>query len=196
MPARAHKELMARMGSAAAFIAIVRDRGAGRVRPDDGGEALVTDALDDPVDQANLRRGLAELARLHHAAGAREIHATGGVVAPWRRGEELNEFVARLAAAPLGAGGLPVLSAHQMGSARMGVDPTTSVAGPWGELHDVAAVWIGDTSAFPTALGVNPMVTCMALAHRTAEAMADALDSGRRKRVQDAVQQQDLTPSR
>jgi choline dehydrogenase-like flavoprotein len=156
----------------------------------------VTDALDDPVDQANLRRGLAELARLHHAAGAREIHATGGGVAPWRRGEELDEFVARLTAAPLGAGGLPVLSAHQMGSARMGVDPTTSVAGPWGELHDVAAVWIGDTSAFPTALGVNPMVTCMALALRTAEAIAYALESEPRKRVRDAVQQRDLSPSR
>ena len=53
----------------------------------------------------------------------------------------------------------------------MGADPATSVAGPYGELHDVEGVWIGDTSAFPTALGVNPMVTCMALARRTAMAI-------------------------
>ena len=33
-------------------------------------------------------------------------------------------------------------------------------------------VWIGDTSAFPTPTGANPMLTCMALAHRTAEAIA------------------------
>jgi choline dehydrogenase-like flavoprotein len=51
----------------------------------------------------------------------------------------------------------------------MGSDPLTSVAGPSGELHDVAGVWIGDTSAFPTPSGANPMLTCMALAHRTAE---------------------------
>jgi choline dehydrogenase-like flavoprotein len=61
-----------------------------------------------------------------------------------------------------------------MGSCRMGVDPDTSVAGPWGELHDVKGVWIGDASAFPTASGVNPMITIMALAHRTAEAIAAA----------------------
>jgi choline dehydrogenase-like flavoprotein len=61
-----------------------------------------------------------------------------------------------------------------MGSCRMGVDPDTSVAGPWGELHHVKGVWIGDASAFPTASGVNPMITIMALAHRTAEAIAAA----------------------
>ena len=59
-----------------------------------------------------------------------------------------------------------------MGSCRMGTDPETSVAGPWGELHDTPGVWIGDASAFPTASGTNPMITIMALAHRTAEAIA------------------------
>ena len=54
----------------------------------------------------------------------------------------------------------------------MGDDPQTSVADPWGELHDTKGVWIGDGSAFPTASGTNPMVTIMALAHRTAEAIA------------------------
>jgi choline dehydrogenase-like flavoprotein len=48
------------------------------------------------------------------------------------------------------------------------------VAGPWGELHDVPGVWIGDASAFPTASGTNPMLTTMALASRTAEAVEAA----------------------
>jgi choline dehydrogenase-like flavoprotein len=34
-------------------------------------------------------------------------------------------------------------------------------------------VWIGDASAFPTAPGVNPMVSIMALAHRTAGNILD-----------------------
>ena len=59
-----------------------------------------------------------------------------------------------------------------MGSARMGSDPTTSVADVRGQLHDTKGVWIGDTSAFPTPSGANPMLTCMALAHRTAEHIA------------------------
>ena len=59
-----------------------------------------------------------------------------------------------------------------MGTCRMGKDPHSSVADPWGQLHDTKGVWIGDGSAFPTASGTNPMITIMALAHRTAEAIA------------------------
>jgi choline dehydrogenase-like flavoprotein len=51
----------------------------------------------------------------------------------------------------------------------MGSDPSTSVADGDGQLHDTRGVWIGDGSAFPTAPGVNPMVTIMSLAHRTAD---------------------------
>ena len=70
-----------------------------------------------------------------------------------------------------------MFSAHQMGTCRMGKDPKTSVAGPFGELHDTPGVWIGDASAFPTASGVNPMLSVMGLAHRTAEAIAAAGNS-------------------
>ena len=73
---------------------------------------------------------------------------------------------------PQRAGGQRLFTAHQMGSCRMGKDPSTSVANPWGELHDVPGVWIGDASAFPTPTGTNPMVSIMALAHRTGEAIA------------------------
>jgi choline dehydrogenase-like flavoprotein len=87
----------------------------------------------------------------------------------WSRGDDLEAWVDELDQVHIGAGGLFMGSAHQMGSARMGTDPATSVRRPTGELHDVDGVWIGDTSAFPTASGANPMLTCMALAHRTAE---------------------------
>jgi choline dehydrogenase-like flavoprotein len=59
----------------------------------------------------------------------------------------------------------------------MGTDPQISVAGPWGELHDTPGVWIGDASAMPTSSGTNPMISIMALAHRTAEAIAATLPS-------------------
>ena len=81
-------------------------------------------------------------------------------------------------------------SAHQMGSARMGTDPATSVAKPTGELHDVPGVWIGDTSAFPTPSGANPMLTCMALAHRTAEHI-----SGQRHEVEVPAQAEEALDS-
>ena len=56
----------------------------------------------------------------------------------------------------------------------MGDDPATSVANPCGELHDLPGVYIGDACALPTASGVNPMISTMALAHRTAEAIVAA----------------------
>lgn len=62
----------------------------------------------------------------------------------------------------------------QMGSCRMGSDPADSVADGRGELHDTKGVWIGDGSAFPTAPGVNPMISIMSLAHRTAAKMLAA----------------------
>lgn len=42
-----------------------------------------------------------------------------------------------------------------------------------GELHETRGVWIGDGSALPSAPGTNPMVSIMAIAHRTAEAMLE-----------------------
>ena len=61
-----------------------------------------------------------------------------------------------------------------MGSCRMGSDPSDSVADGQGQLHDTKGVWIGDASAFPTAPGVNPMISIMSLAHRTAANILDA----------------------
>ena len=72
-----------------------------------------------------------------------------------------------------------LFTAHQMGSARMGADPATSVADPRGELHDTPGVWVGDASAFPTASGTNPMISVMALAHRTATTIAAEAGAGR-----------------
>ncbi|HET6339323.1 MAG TPA: GMC family oxidoreductase, partial [Polyangiales bacterium] len=86
----------------------------------------------------------------------------------WTRGDNLTEWLTQIEVGHEQPNRLTLFSAHQMGSARMGRDPGTSVAKPTGELHDTRGVWIGDTSAFPSAPGVNPMITCMALAMRTA----------------------------
>ena len=105
---------------------------------------------------------------MQEAAGARQIFLAGQPIAPWTRGEDLEEFIARVNQIPIGPGGTPVFSAHQMCSAKLGNDPLTSVADPDGELHDTSGVWIADASGMPSCSGVNPMVTTMALARRTA----------------------------
>jgi choline dehydrogenase-like flavoprotein len=169
--AAAHKDAMSRMREGASFIGLVRDRGHGRVTLDADGTAVHWYSLTDELDVLNSRRALDAQARLHVAAGAIEIQGLAPSAPRWRRGDDLEAFVSRLQRTPLRAGGHRLFSAHQMGTCRMGTDPQTSVAGPWGELHDTAGVWIGDASAFPTASGTNPMISIMALARRTAEAI-------------------------
>jgi choline dehydrogenase-like flavoprotein len=164
---REAKEAMSKLGRMVDFLFILRDHAGGGVTIDGRGEAVHTYALTDPRDVAAYRTGVRVLARLHEAAGAEELWF-GTTPRVWRRGDDLDAWAGELDAVPIGAGGLPMGSAHQMGTARMGTDPSASVADPTGELHDVPGVWIGDTSAFPTASGANPMLTCMALAHRTA----------------------------
>jgi choline dehydrogenase-like flavoprotein len=165
---RDHKLLMGRFRNNGAFIAVTRDHGAGTVELDARGRAVVRYPLDDAVDQQVRRHAVRTLMELHAAAGARLIFDTHRSLAMWQRGQDLDAFVRRAAAAGEGAGGRVLFSAHQMGSARMGTDPADSVASPTGELHGTRGVWIGDTSAFPTAVGSNPMLTCMALSRRTA----------------------------
>ena len=169
---REHKELMADFRLGSSFIALTRDHGHGQVTVDASGESVPLYSVTDPVDTANLYLGVEKIARLHEAAGARQIFALAAGLPRWRVGDRMEDFVARARRVPLRAGGHKLFSAHQMGSCRMGTDPATSVANPWGELHDAPGVWIGDGSAFPTPSGTNPMVSIMALAHRTAEAIA------------------------
>ena len=166
---KAHKELMSRFARMCDLLFITRDHGGGEVTVDEHGEAVHTYSLDDPRDQEQVRKGLRVLAELHLAAGAQELWLNTPTAPKFTRGEDLEAWLTQLYLLPFGAGGIAMGSAHQMGSARMGTDPADSVADPTGELHDVKGVWIGDTSAFPTPTGANPMLSCMALAHRTAE---------------------------
>jgi len=164
----AHKERMLTLRRAATWHAVSHDTGSGAVVLDAAGGPVVRWGLDDPIDRAVAARGHVELARLHRARGAEEIFTFHWDDPAWRRGQDFDAYLARLESAPYE--GL-AYSAHQMGSCRLGSDPGTSVADPWGELHDVPGVWIGDASALPTAPGVNPMLTIMALARRTAHAI-------------------------
>jgi choline dehydrogenase-like flavoprotein len=168
-----HKQRMEDFKFTANFISLTRDRGGGQVAIDANGESLPMYAVTDELDLENLRKGIETQIRLHEAAGAHQIGPLAEGAPTWRRGDDLEAFISAVKRIPFRAGGYKLFSAHQMGSCRMGEDPQTSVAGPWGELHDTKGVWIGDASAFPTSSGTNPMVSIMALAHRTAESIAE-----------------------
>jgi choline dehydrogenase-like flavoprotein len=152
----------------APFITVARDHGEGEVAIDAHGRAVVRWELDDEVDRRLVVRSHVELAKLQRAAGAREIFTLHAEPVRWREGEDFDAFLSAIESASYDANDVPVYTAHQLCSCRMGSDPSESVADGRGELHDTKGVWIGDASAFPTAPGVNPMISIMSLAHRTA----------------------------
>ena len=56
-----------------------------------------------------------------------------------------------------------------MGTARTGVNPSTSVVNSWGQSHEVPNLFIVDGSVLVTAGAVNVTSTIQAIALRTAE---------------------------
>lgn len=66
---------------------------------------------------------------------------------------------------------------HNMGTARMGTDPNTSVVNEWGRCHDVKNLFVIDGSIFVTSAGVNPTRTIQALALYIAEQIKHRLAS-------------------
>ena len=68
----------------------------------------------------------------------------------------------------------PGLGIHEMGTARMGRDPRTSVLNAHNQVHECANVYVTDGAAMTSAACVNPSLTYMAL---TARACAHAVEA-------------------
>jgi len=66
---------------------------------------------------------------------------------------------------------------HNMGTARMGKDPETSVCNRWGQTHDIENLFVSDGSVFPTAGCENPTLTIVALALRQADYVYKQINS-------------------
>src|SRR3989337_392063 len=58
---------------------------------------------------------------------------------------------------------------HEMGTARMGRDPKTSVLNAFNQIHEVKTVFITDGSCMPSSACVNPSITYMALTARACD---------------------------
>lgn len=75
-------------------------------------------------------------------------------------------------------GSYPGMAIHEMGTARMGNDPKTSVLNKWNQMHDVKNVFVTDGSCMTSASCQNPSLTYMALTARAAEHAVESLKKG------------------
>jgi choline dehydrogenase-like flavoprotein len=115
-------------------------------------------------DAARLQRGMALAAGVFLEAGARTVY-TGLAQLPTVASRRDLERLRSMAVRPEE---LTVVGFHPMGTCRMGRDPATSVVGQYGERHTVRNLFLADASVLPSCAGVNPQITIMALATRTA----------------------------
>ena len=72
----------------------------------------------------------------------------------------------------------PGLLIHEMGTARMGYDPTTSVLNEFNQAHDVPNMFVTDGASMASSACQNPSITYMALTARAAATAVDMLKEG------------------
>lgn len=171
-----HRTTMLDFAHSNAIGIITRDRDSGTVAVDREGEPIVHYRLSD-YDAAHLHTGFEGAASILEAAGARRIfsgHQAGISYEPGRRGSHAD-FAAACRSAGYGPGHCSLGALHIMGSARMGGAPETSATNPDGATWEVANIVVADASSFPTASGVNPMVSIEAIAYMNAKRLAAQL---------------------
>jgi len=72
----------------------------------------------------------------------------------------------------------PGFSIHEMGTARMGRDPKTSVLNSWNQSHDIKNLFITDGACMASSGCVNPSLTYMALTARACDYAVNQLKRG------------------
>jgi choline dehydrogenase-like flavoprotein len=70
---------------------------------------------------------------------------------------------------PFDDGSAPGLCIHEMGTARMGRDPKTSVLNGWNQVHEAPNLFVTDGACMTSASCVNPSLTYMALTARACD---------------------------
>lgn len=160
------KEAMGMLSRICGVIVLVSDHGDGSVGATAEGKADIRYYFNDD-DVQRTKAGLVASARVLLAGGAKKLFAPVNGVGMCDTVEELERKLG-----PTTLDDFTLYSAHPMATCRMGLDPETSVISPTGESHGLPGLYLADSSAFPTSLGVNPQLTTMMTATVLARGIA------------------------
>ncbi|MEA2498038.1 MAG: hypothetical protein QOH26_443 [Actinomycetota bacterium] len=172
-----HRARMEKLDKLSLCAVLPRDRSAGRIKISKDGRPRIHYKLNK-ADERIVTEGVVAAGRVLEAAGAREIYTihwkepltyfpgTAGSHERWAEEVRKTGFA---------SGTTTLFSFHQMSSCRMGVDPATSAVDADNESHEVKNLYVVDSSTFPTASGVNPMLSIYGIAHRAAGKIAARL---------------------
>jgi choline dehydrogenase-like flavoprotein len=173
--AREHAKLMAQLPWISGIGVLLRDRSEGEVRVTRSREPRVRYQLGAD-DLRHVRIGLDGAAQILEVAGARRIFSSHARLCTFEPGPGARQrFLEDADRIGFGPGRCSFYAFHLMGSARVGTSPATSATKPDGETWETRNLYVIDGSSFPTASGVNPMITIEAIAHMNAKQLAAKL---------------------
>ena len=168
-----HLRRMAAYDHLARFGVVVGTRPDGRVKR----TAFFRDTFGPvgwrmaPPDLATMKRGIATAARIHLAAGAREVFVASFLDCRLDAREVVRSGVpdaeaiaARVDAAIRSPADLLLNSSHPQGGNPMSDDPRVGVVGTDFRVHGTRNLFVADASVFPTSVHINPQLTIMAMA--------------------------------
>jgi len=167
-----HKYLAKHYRNLAAFGVMVSDSTHGRVFPGMFGYSYLAFYSLNQQDAEKLHKGIAVIAQIFLAAGAKRVF-TGCYAMPTLNSREDLKAFKNLKVRPWN---FEVMAFHPLGTCRMGNDPRKAVLDLNLESHDIKGLFVPDGSPFPSSLGVNPQVTIMAFATRTADYIASNIN--------------------
>ncbi len=165
---REHQEAMLDFGHVSSIGVQLTDESAGRVGIAGDGSIRARYGLSDE-DARRVVFGIARAAEIHFAAGATEVYPNIGRAPVLRPGG-----VAEFEATRFKPSELRLEAFHPQGTARIAADPREGVCAADGSVNGVGDLYVADASLFPTAVGVNPMMTIIAFAKRVAGGLIPA----------------------
>jgi choline dehydrogenase-like flavoprotein len=165
---REHQRSMLNFAQIGSIGVQLRDLSVGSVGLANEGALRAGYRLSDD-DARQVVFGIARAAEIHFAAGAAEVYPNiprAGVLKP----RDLPLFEATR----FKPSELRLEAFHPMGTARIAADPRRGVCAPDGSVNGVPGLYVADASLFPSAVGVNPMMTIVAFAKHVSRGIATA----------------------
>jgi choline dehydrogenase-like flavoprotein len=131
-----HQAMMKRYRYLASMEVAIRDEATGKLSIGKGGKLLIYKKMTDQ-DMSRGRKGVEFVQEMYSKIGAKEIIKCD-------QGFGL----------------------HLMGGCAIGTDGKKSVVNPEFRVHDTKRIFIADSSIFPSAPGLNPSLTIMAMSEK------------------------------
>lgn len=177
------KDRLRRLRHMVPYLVLQRDSGEGTVRLANDG-SLQIDYSVNKGDKESMANAVTGALKILMTTGATEITASGmrdpglklfsGPYSVLRMASDVvvQSYLSSVYRQGMDKHEIALFSAHQMGSCRMSTSPAFGALDINGETWECDNLYVMDASTFPSASGVNPMITVLAIAKMLSSRLA------------------------